>query len=272
MKKILLIPIFMSLLLLSNSGNSKALSTEQAISTAGSQRMLSQRIAKNYILISSRITPDEATEELDESAANFEMNLHKLKISIQDDAMSKKALQELNKGWREFREFALREPKRENTPEIVKRSGELLNLANNLVIALEFKSATKSAVLINISGRQRMLSQRLAMFYLAGFSGYNEDKYHEEMRDTAKEFSDALVYLIDIPENPEQIKTALNDVNNQWSFYQSRFIKKKKARYVPRVIQVITETILQDMDQVTELYKREDFAKTIFSESMKIAL
>jgi len=122
---------------------------------------------------------------------------------------------------------------------------------------------------IDKAGLQRILSQRLAMFYLAGFSGFNEQSYHQQMRETAKEFSDALSYLMDIPENPTEITTVLNDVNDQWTFYQSRFMRKKKARYVPRVIQVITETMMKNMNEVTRLYKKEDFVNTVFSESMK---
>jgi len=74
---------------------------------------------------------------------------------------------------------------------------------------------------------------------------------------------------MDIPENPTEITTALSDVDDQWTFYQSRFMRKKKARYVPRIIQVITETMMQNMNEVTQLYKKEDFVNTVFSESMR---
>ncbi|MBU2971808.1 type IV pili methyl-accepting chemotaxis transducer N-terminal domain-containing protein [Pseudoalteromonas sp. C2R02] len=267
MKKFLII-LISCFAITSFQANASKLTLEQAIDKAGLQRMLSQRIAKNYILIASRINQDKATIELDESAAQFEMNLHQLK-AITNNEQSKIALKRLNIEWTHFREYALTEPKRENTPQIVNRSTNLLNLANDLVTALELSSAKKSAVLINISGRQRMLSQRLAMFYLAGFSGFNEESYHQQMRDTANEFSDALRYLIDIQENPAEIITALSDVNDQWTFYQSRFTVKRKGRYVPRVIQVITETMMQNMDDVTQLYKKEEFVNTVFNESIK---
>ena len=47
----------------------------QSINQAGLQRMLSQRMAKNYILLSQGIDAQAAADELDESSAVFEENL-----------------------------------------------------------------------------------------------------------------------------------------------------------------------------------------------------
>ncbi|SFD59568.1 type IV pili methyl-accepting chemotaxis transducer N-terminal domain-containing protein [Pseudoalteromonas denitrificans] len=232
----------------------KVLSLAQTINQAGLQRMLSQRIAKNYILIASQITPEKATIELDKSIATFEENLHNLAESITDDK-SKKALKVLKLRWFDFRIFVLSEPDRKHTIKIVDFSADILRTANKLVLSLERFSNKPSAKLINVSGRQRMLSQKIALYYLASYSGFKEDYYLEQLIKTANEFTLGLDILMLAKGNTTQINEELTNVHEQWSFYKSRFESNKKARYVPRVIQVITETILKDMNDLTSLYE-----------------
>ena len=76
----------------------KQLSLSEAINQAGLQRMLSQRMAKNYILLSQGIDAEAAADELDESSALFEENLFKLNTSI-NHIESKEALKKLKQNW-----------------------------------------------------------------------------------------------------------------------------------------------------------------------------
>lgn len=48
------------------------LSNAQALNLAGQQRMLSQRIAKSYLMLGSQVRPDVANRQLDQSLATFE--------------------------------------------------------------------------------------------------------------------------------------------------------------------------------------------------------
>lgn len=236
------------------------LNLAEAINQAGLQRMLSQRMAKNYILISQDINVDTSVVELDESAAIFEENLFNLSRSVQT-TKSKEALNKLKKNWYSFREVVLSDVKSVNTTKIVDNSTSLLKSAHALVLTLEQTSTKNTDKLINIAGRQRMLSQRLAMLYFASNSGANEQKFRQEMNKTSLEFTDALALLERSKENTPAINNALSDVSSQWGFYKKKFNGMSSAQFSPRTIKVISESILIDMNSITKLYETESIRK-----------
>lgn len=247
-----------------NSAFAQQLNLSQAINQAGLQRMLSQRMAKNYILLSQDIDTKAAAEELDESSALFEENLFKLSSAIKDKE-SKEALKKLKQNWYDFRLFVLSDADKKQTAQIVDRSTLLLKSAHDLVLTLEKNSRANSDHLINVSGRQRMLSQRLAMLYYASNSGVQEKLFQQEMHKTSRQFDQALSKLISAKENNTEINEALTDVNNQWNFYKTKFDGSNKGRFSPKTIKVVSESLLKEMNNITQLYEVESIAQSKFS-------
>jgi len=249
---IILISLLLSIVI--QPVNAQQLNTSQAINQAGLQRMLSQRMAKNYILLSQEINASAAADELDESAALFEENLFHLTASIKDEK-SKKALKKLKREWYGFRIFALENAKTENTVQVVKKSTALLKTAHDLVLSIEYTSRAHSDHLVNLSGRQRMLSQRLAMLYYASNSGYTEKLFKQEMHKTARQFDQSLTKLMESRENTPEISESLSEVSNQWRFYKTRFDGSDEGRFSPKTIKVVSESLLKAMNDITKLYE-----------------
>ena len=274
MKAIFLLCVSLALSLLltgvSNTANAKQLNLSQSINQAGLQRMLSQRMAKNYILLSQEIDIQSAANELDESSALFEENLFNLNGSI-SDSDSKLALKKLKQSWYGFRQFVLSDTNIKQTAQVVNRSTLLLKSAHALVLSLERSSRAQSDHLINVSGRQRMLSQRLAMLYYASHSGIEEKKFQQEMHKTSRQFGQALTKLMAAKENNVEINEALEGVNNQWSFYKTKFNGTNKGRFSPKTIKVVSESLLKEMNRITNLYEIESMAQAKYSTWIKPA-
>lgn len=269
---LLYLSLVSSLLLtgIANTAHAQQLNLSQSINQAGIQRMLSQRMAKNYILLSQEIDSQAAADELDESSALFEENLFELNASI-SDVDSKMALKKLKQSWYGFRHFVLSEASKKQTAQVVDRSTLLLKSAHALVLSLERSSRTHSDHLINVSGRQRMLSQRLAMLYYASHSGIQEKIFQQEMHKTSRQFGQALTKLMAAKENNTEINEALAEVNNQWSFYKTKFNGSNKGRFSPKTIKVVSESLLKEMNSITKLYEVESLAQAKYSTWIKSA-
>ena len=138
----------------------------EAMNLSGMQRMLSQRIAKSYLMIGSQIRPDVANQQLDQSLAKFESNY----LALSEYAPSEEIRRELQvvEGlWHEYRNLVLETPDKTGAAEVLAQSDSLLAQCEKVVRLIEAHTGSRSAQLVNRSGRQRMLSQRIAKLYLA---------------------------------------------------------------------------------------------------------
>ena len=77
----------------------------------------------------------------------------------------------------------------------------MLGLAHQGTQLLEKQATTSAGRLVNISGRQRMLSQRMAKFYQAIAWGVGNDKSAAELDKARKEFAAAHQELASAPSN-----------------------------------------------------------------------
>ena len=124
----ILLPTSLLLGLLAGSLSCQAaISDAEAVNRAGMQRMLSQRIAKNYLMIGTDTRVDLAASQLDSSIASLEENAQLLGDYAPSDGI-RKALEEATQTWHQYRQLALSRPDRE-------QSAELLRLAERFLAA-----------------------------------------------------------------------------------------------------------------------------------------
>jgi hypothetical protein len=222
---------------------------------SGMQRMLSQRIAKNYLMLGTDIRVEVAGKQLDQSIATFESNFQLLS-EYAPTADIATALEHAGQTWQSYRELALSQPTPEQAVSMLALSDQLLAQSEAVVQQLQTYNNSTSAKLVNLSGRQRMLSQRIAKLYLALSWRLPIAELPQQFTQTVSEFDQALLILQKAPQNTSEINTGLQKVDAQWRFSQAGFKLSEQSRYVPTVIVTTTDTLTGQMNNLTLQYEK----------------
>ncbi|MFP5338216.1 MAG: type IV pili methyl-accepting chemotaxis transducer N-terminal domain-containing protein [Gammaproteobacteria bacterium] len=255
MFKILLPTSLLLGLLAASSPCLAAISDAEAVNRAGMQRMLSQRIAKNYLMIGSETRVDLAASQLDSSIASIEENTQLLDEYAPSDGV-RKALREATQTWTEYRQLALGRPDREQSAELLRLAERFLAQSETLVQAIERHSGSQAAQLVNRSGRQRMLSQRIAMLYLAMAWKLPDPRLRSDFDAAVSEFERGQAELQKAPQNTEEIRRQLEQIDTQWRFARAGFSLADDSRFVPTVIVTTSDSLLRKIEQLTLAYER----------------
>ena len=249
-----------SLSLLTVSNNfAQVANLNDAINKAGRQRMLSQRMAKAYLAVGQQVVAQRGQDVLGASMALFDRQLVELKAFAPTPDI-KATYSQLEAVWGEYKTALVGQaPTRDSTPALIDLDSKVLGLANKGTLQLEQVSGKPVGKLVNIAGRQRMLSQRVAKFYLAQTWKASVPNAQAELDKARAEFVAALDVLASAPEATAQIKQEIELARNQWVFYETALAQRgSDASASERSANVFlsSENILSVMDKVTGLYAR----------------
>lgn len=231
-----------------------ALSNAEAVNMSGLQRMLSQRIAKSYLMLGQRVSVQEATKQRETSIALFESNLKELKAYAPTPEMNE-GLKKVETVWMGYKKRVLQTPSREEALTVIRQSDEVLKLSESVVKMVQEYSKVSSARLVNISGRQRMLSQRIAKLYLTKSWGLTYEGLDQDLTAAINDYENALAELTASPLNTDEIKQGLGKVQGIWKFSKSGFALSNENLYVPTAIANTTENLLKHMQAITKQYE-----------------
>lgn len=228
-----------------------------AINKAGRQRMLSQRMAKAYFQIGQQIDVDRSRKILDGSIAVFDRQLVELKNYAPTPEIKDTYLK-LEKSWLAYKDVLVgATPSPENGRKVLSISEDVLELAHQATVQLEKKSGSNAGRLVNVSGRQRMLSQRMAKYYQAVSWGIADSTAGANLGKARKDFTEALQELAGAKANTVPINDSLGLVKQQWIFFEGALSQKtggdKRAQLA---VATTSERILDEMEGVVGLYER----------------
>ncbi len=254
------------------------------IDLAGKQRMLTQRIAKESLLVLLRHQPDSNRQKLHNDIALFDKTLKglihgdtSLGLEPVDDPKIQAQLQKITTLFAPFKQSA--EAIVQGSTKysdyrgvILKKNIELLEEMNRAVYmyaALSNDPANqglKMANNINLAGKQRMLTQRMAkdlLLLYAVDSPKQKAHYLRDFHDAKALFGKTIRGLIDGDSELNLVKTTLPDIRNQllkvaklWQESQPTFkraMREKKALY--RAVTSL-DRLMAEMNHAVKLYTR----------------
>lgn len=226
-----------------------ALST--AINRAGRLRALSQRTAKAYAQLTLDVLPEQSKEVLASAQRIAKGNLTELgRAGLSGEATGLLAVC-LTDAERLFG-LVGGAPAASHLVDVNKAADQLLASADRLTAGLE-GSSKSGAKIINVAGRQRMLSQRLAKSFMLIEAGQDSSGMRQQMDAARAEFVLALNALEAAPVSTPAIKQDLLQARTQWMFYQSALDGKDKP-VARRDVATTSERILEIMDSLTGRY------------------
>ncbi|MDO6385738.1 type IV pili methyl-accepting chemotaxis transducer N-terminal domain-containing protein [Uliginosibacterium sp. 31-12] len=231
----------------------------EAINQAGRQRMLSQRMAKLYAQQLRGVREADARGLLADSMALFDKQLQ----TLREFAARKNApeliqtYEQLATRWLDYRRVVGTPASNDGLKTVAALNEQVLALANQGTLQLEALHGGSLGKLVNIAGRQRMLSQRMSKFYFFSVTGVNTPEVSKGLDAARKEFVAAMQTLKMAPENTKDTESWIKLAETQWMFFDDALrgnAKQHEQAYLENNVAVSSENILQVMDKLTGLY------------------
>jgi AmiR/NasT family two-component response regulator len=245
----------------------EAAEAADAVNRAGQLRMLSQRMVKSLALVQLGVERGAAEAHLQESVERAQANIERLdNLTLEGTALSLRqgtaaAWQALQVAIRDGRGDGGRGDGRGgglsvDLATVDDRAGELLDQAEHLTDALQQLSGRLSLQVVNLAGRQRMLSQRVAKQSLlagclAGPAG--AEAAAGAMRSVA-EFDAALAQLERSPLAGDEIRATLAVARGQWQRLLEG-VRGASGREGRVTLARESEALLQSFEHLTSLYE-----------------
>lgn len=222
-----------------------------AIDRAGLQRMLTQRMLKSYCQIGQDQFYVKPDEKLKDALTRYEKGLSFL-IGFESIDGVTEPLNKIIGIWPKYKTLIMDKATKANAPKLVKLNEKLLSFSHQIVLALQAESGKELGKIVNISGRQRMLSQRIELFYLLRDWGFDGDFYANALAKSRKEFTEGLAYLDNYPENTEKIKKLLAKADKSFNLFSHSLDEKNNAF----LISLTVGQLLKYMNTATNLYSK----------------
>ncbi|MBA3594336.1 MAG: type IV pili methyl-accepting chemotaxis transducer N-terminal domain-containing protein [Polaromonas sp.] len=188
------------------------------VNRSGQLRMLSQRLVKLALLQLAGVQTAQVQDHLNDSVTRIDANLAGLGKSLSPPTFGD-LLEQVQRTWSQLKPLLQGVPAPAHMLQLDALAGQLLQEAERLTSSLENAGAMPPLQVLNLAGRQRMLSQRYAKYALAGMLGAQAGIAPDALGldETRAAFEEALAYLNTIPLSSKEIRSLLEAAAVSWA-------------------------------------------------------
>jgi len=242
--------LFLSLLY-SSSYAIEIKNLHHAVDIAGKQRMFTQRMLKDYAMIGMENSFNNPDKDLKEIISKFENHLE----SLHDYTKNKKIIkstQRVKNLWIPIKKILQKSPKKEKALQLQDSLEHLLQASDTTTHLFAKETGEEAGIIIDMSGRQRMLSQRMASLYMLKVWGIKNKYFQNKMDKSMELFETSLKHLQNSKLNTKEITTLLKQVENSFTFF--KIMNKTSDIFIPTLIYKKSNDILKNMNIITGKY------------------
>ncbi len=221
----------------------------EAVNLAGQQRMLSQRLVKLMAQRAAGIEAKRAKTLQDESGARIEANLARLPALLPAELDTGA----LNDAWQALRPLLSGKPTAAVLAQADGAAERLLALSEALTEAITAAGARPPLRLVNLCGRQRMLSQRLAKEALLADLLPARDP--AGLGEGLAAFEAGLLELEAAPLSSREIRDSLAGVREEW-LRLVRSLRDSRGSEAAAGLARSSEHLLSQLDMLTGQYQQ----------------
>lgn len=234
----------------------------EGVNRAGQLRMLSQRLVKHWLL---RLAGVQVTQHLalqTDSAQRIDANLTLLGKNLSQPTFGD-LLAEVVTDWKVLKKALKAAPTPDQLAPLNALAERLLQDAERLTASLEGAGSVAPLRMLNMAGRQRMLSQRFAKASLLGVleSGEPQLQHQAEMEGAREAFEQGLAYLNGLPLSTPDIRRTLESAAEGWQQVLTGADHVRRPAGRDRLLRLeglaaASESLLDDFEQLSAQYER----------------
>ena len=229
------------------------------VNRSGQLRMLSQRLVKLALLQLAGVQAARAKELLKESVLRIDANLVSLGKSLSQPTFGD-LLGQVSVSWGRLKLALQDTPDAGGMAHLDELAELFLQDAERMTSSLESAGAMPPLQMLNLAGRQRMLSQRFAKYALLRALGGAATLQLSEagMAESRAAFEKALQYLHEIPLSSKEIRASLDKAALGWAQMCAGVSGIAKGKDPKRLegLATASEDLLDVFEQLSVQYER----------------
>ena len=221
------------------------------VNTINYQKVLTQEILKEYSFKGMGNHFSNSKDKLSNKLKEY-ARVSKDLSSMLGDSKSKEYINSSNKIWLSILDIFKAEATKTEVLMLQKKTDKILNELSKLMKLVLSKNNDSRDSIINISGYQGVIIERMSALYMMKTWGINDPKFNFKMRSSVTFFNNSLNKLIDSPKTDIENQKYIKKIMRHFKFFE--IMNASKSKYIPTLIYSKTDKIHNNIDKMTQRY------------------